>query len=922
LSLSNPKIIETNAIPDSIQNQQQLWNAKPSLAQHQFSKLPKGSFGKKHACCKKRCCATLMRDDSFIDTVASWRCAWCQVPQQDQNNAIQQHIAECKPLSMPSTQSVEHCTQRGTVKGKEVLLVPTPRKGAAGRKEQFTFLNKRMCNTAFRKLTGVKISVFVGRAYKGAKAGDTKRGKNGAPVQDAMKAAIWMILEQLKHESPYADKDKLIVHVPFHHKVCLFRLIEQASKHIPNFPVQKPQYSTFKKVLSMPDFKCVQFHRIVDIGRCPKCKYLEFKVRSVGREFKRIWQKAFSMHHLQTMQCKRVYTRDRAIAAADYPHTELMIGIDCGSGQEFVLPHPSAADKDGPNHALDNLSTVPMKVCNAIVHGDQNSYIILSPGVVGATANHHIETFNMVINSVFNRLGMLPGTFTMQMDGAPTNKNIIVFVFIAVHVLHQNFIRGRARCEIEYHAHDLYDQYQSITSTQVKRSTYWTYEELVHICADAHAAIDDVRVKNPICGRRCNVLSLWEARDFWEWLCPGYNDKAKREHAFASAAFPHIGGFHNKRDFLLELQEDSTDDNKKVGLWAKEFMTTEKYDFLGAILTNKSYESVVGSRRPPKQAREIHSCKTVRETKVAGKLKTLKTGRDAEMWKDRLDDAIAMCERNWDHFASSASAPDATLFRLPHELAAARQARIVPADCAAQAARQVDEEATAMAYLHTDADLEPVIRKGHTASRAFGFTVGPGVIVKSKKKPQLSMEDFKQRRVTAGSFVISRPAPSSHWARSEHRLKKLPFWLWKVWSVKENTPLPVSHASASTDVVRVVPAVQHVYNCQLYRPLGSTVNGKWRAMWAKTQYLTTKQEQMSGRGLASLDKRSGRKVITRYLANPANQSRKGSRCNNTPFWQICGLRTSLAAVFSSPAGIRPRRSFTTTSRTRRCLFHV
>jgi hypothetical protein len=249
------------------------------------------------------------------------------------------------------------------------------------------------------------------------------------------------------------------------------------------------------------------------------------KMASVPRELKHVWQKAFSMHHLLTIQQKRCYQKDRAIAAANYPLTELYIGIDCGSGHEFVLPHPSAHDRDGPNHALDNLRTNPMKVCNIIVHGDPNSYIILSPGVVGATANHNLECINMLINSIFNNLGTLPPTFSMQFDGAATNKCILVFAFLAVHVLFNNFQRARARCEIEYHAHDIYDQYQSTTANLVRRSTYWTYEELVHLCVAAHRSKDNTEVKNPICGQRCNVLSLWEVRDFWEWLAPGYTDQ-------------------------------------------------------------------------------------------------------------------------------------------------------------------------------------------------------------------------------------------------------------------------------------------------------------------------------------------------------------------------------------------------------------
>ena len=62
--------------------------------------------------------------------------------------------------------------------------------------------------------------------------------------------------------------------------------------------------------------------------------------------------------------------------------------MDGGSGNEFVLPHLSAADREGPNKAIDGFRTVPMKVMNGLVHGDTWSHVILSPGVTGATANH------------------------------------------------------------------------------------------------------------------------------------------------------------------------------------------------------------------------------------------------------------------------------------------------------------------------------------------------------------------------------------------------------------------------------------------------------------------------------------------------------------------------------------------------------
>ena len=89
--------------------------------------------------------------------------------------------------------------------------------------------------------------------------------------------------------------------------------------------------------------------------------------------------------------------------------------MDCGSGHDFVLPHLSPADREGPNKLLGNVSTVPMKVCNGLIHGNRRSHAILSPGVVGATASHTIECMLIMINEVLEVHGVMPEEYTLQM---------------------------------------------------------------------------------------------------------------------------------------------------------------------------------------------------------------------------------------------------------------------------------------------------------------------------------------------------------------------------------------------------------------------------------------------------------------------------------------------------------------------------
>ena len=83
----------------------------------------------------------------------------------------------------------------------------------------------------------------------------------------------------------------------------------------------------------------------------------------------------------------------------------------------------------GPNKLLDNVSTVPMKVCNGIMHGNRRSHAILSPGVVGATASHTIECMLIMINEVLEVHGAMSEEYTLQCDGASTNKNVLVLTF-------------------------------------------------------------------------------------------------------------------------------------------------------------------------------------------------------------------------------------------------------------------------------------------------------------------------------------------------------------------------------------------------------------------------------------------------------------------------------------------------------------
>ena len=266
----------------------------------------------------------------------AWRQAWEQTPQADQRHALfhQAKALEDNAESVMSVSSMAHAEEgiihSGTIAGRPGLMVPARRKCAAG---QYSFLNRKMCRRAFERLTGTSLY----RAFKQLRLGHAEAPpKTSARVArrlDQMKAAIWVVLEHLSYDSPYGsratqpenfDKRELILRVPFHHKVCLWRLIDLASKSVPNIPLPSgSSYSCFRRAMLCPEFRLVRFHRIVDIGRCPKCCYLQYTIAAVPRGLKSVWQTAFSKHHMLQLKQKQQYAKDRAIAAVDYPNTEM-----------------------------------------------------------------------------------------------------------------------------------------------------------------------------------------------------------------------------------------------------------------------------------------------------------------------------------------------------------------------------------------------------------------------------------------------------------------------------------------------------------------------------------------------------------------------------------------------------------------------
>ena len=83
--------------------------------------------------------------------------------------------------------------------------------------------------------------------------------------------------------------------------------------------LQAPMYHDFRRAILLPEFKDVVFHRMVDIGRCPRCQYIEWKFASVPLEMRTMWQEALGTHHQIQIAQKQCYAADRAKAASGFP---------------------------------------------------------------------------------------------------------------------------------------------------------------------------------------------------------------------------------------------------------------------------------------------------------------------------------------------------------------------------------------------------------------------------------------------------------------------------------------------------------------------------------------------------------------------------------------------------------------------------
>ena len=495
-----------------------------------------------------------------------------------------------------------------------------------------------------------------------------------------------------------------------------------------------------------------------------------------------LWQKVAARHQMLQLDQKKVYWADRAEAAADYPHTELYCAFDGGSGHEFWLPHLSPAAAEGPNKAASEKHTQGFKIMNGLVHGDRRSHVIISPSCVVAGANHVCESILTVINTAYEEHGNLPKKYSVQLDNASVNHCSLTLAFVGLYVLFGVFTSARIRFQLPDHAHDIYDAFQGITKTAIERQTYYTLEEMIDIIRGAHRADRQAADSKPVMGPDVLVSNLWQVRDFWEWLFPGHG--ADSAQAFARGSAVVYEGLSRFHDFEIRLEEPDAAAGHRVGLWAKQYMSTPSYRYVGTLTTVDMLKSVTQGRQPAMQARSRTEHKsTSRNATLLSDFESLTKGLFAEQFSaERLADAMAICREDWGHFANSTGAYPADGRRkwLPAQLATRMWDR-------GQRGQQqvVRSSATLPSAWITETEARPMRQRYHVLASNHGVRRGTNVsisIASAKVQPKTEAE-LRNRQIVAGTFVVTLAAPSSTLARTCRRLQNVTIWLWKVLRV-------------------------------------------------------------------------------------------------------------------------------------------
>jgi len=343
--------------------------------------------------------------------------------------------------------------------------------------------------------------------------------------------------------------------------------------------------------------------------------------------------------------------------------------------------------------------------------------------------------------------------------------------------------RVRVRFELENHAHDIYDAFGGLHTQLVRKSTYFTLEALRSLIAAAHRrdfgsrGRPVVEPKNPIMGRDVLVTNLWHVRDIWEWLMPGKDS--------STAAFVSYENLQAYRDFTIMLEPNSSPNDVRVGLWAKQFMSDpdDKLIYIGTLLTTKLWQSVAAGKKPGVAAMTSRAEKTAKEAERLAAARAMVTGKYGGQYSaERMADCIAMLARNWQHFDRCAGNATGDMLMLPHELAEKiKRSRVEPLEPSEP--ESAVHEARPFVDLVPGQDATPLRQVAHGLAATAGVQRSLAIPLVVRGTGRVTTEQFAALPIVAGCMVLTRASP--HCALGKHcrELSVLPYWAWRVLNV-------------------------------------------------------------------------------------------------------------------------------------------
>ena len=274
---------------------------------------------------------------------------------------------------------------------------------------------------------------------------------------------------------------------------------------------------------------------------------------------------------------------------------------------------------------------------------------------------------------------------------------------------------------------------------------------------------------------------------------------------------------------------------------SKAYMTTSNYTFLGTLINAKSFNDVTHQKLPQDQHRGSSAQKTKRESTVLKKLEAATKGQYKEQFSnDRLADAIAICKHEWSHFNTSEGRlnpdkrwlPSQLASRMKHDGRRGLQSPHSQLSALAQAARSD----AAILLDDVEESVPNVVQRCHFGRKLYGLSAGVPV-KKVVAQKILTLDEFKKRPVTLGSFVITRTAPSGKWNKQNPKLAELAFWMWHVIRViRPGEAIPGKNKLAET----------FVYDAHLHQPKkGRTGSGSWSPLFTddRVYFMRTGEEK-------------------------------------------------------------------------------